>query len=477
MKEEISLRPEQVADLAFYMANPRCMNLSDPGTGKTPSVCVYLYWLWSTLKIRSVWAMPKSLLKKNLDEMLRFSDLKPEDVVIVDGTKIQRGKQMRSDAKVFLMGFDAFSTNWEELLQVHPDIRMLCVDEIHIGYGGPESGRTLQMFEAMKHIPYFLAMTGTIVNGRLSSVYPCLHVIAPDLYPYGFEQFDMKHSIKDSYGRTVAWVNTGPISKFLGTYGIRHTFAEVYGAESKVVLHEKCQMDPEQRKYYDEFEQTALLELEDSWLDGSLPGVNLIRCRQIMEHPQNFGPPLDKIKVTGKEQRLQIHLQHSKDTGEPLLIFAALVLSQERIVELCQKAKLRVGLINGGVSQKRRVEIDEAFRAGELDVVVASPATAAVGFNWGHVDKIVFMSLDYMDSSFVQGYRRAIRGKRETPLLIYVMEYEFSVDQKIFEIVEKKSKLASDVDDTNERLDLRQTGRKRSNMKPEGAKLSMEDFT
>ena len=80
------------------------------------------------------------------------------------------------------------------------------------------------------------------------------------------------------------------------------------------------QMDPAQRLAYVEFEEAGLLELEDSWLEGSLPGVNFIRCRQLMEHPQTFGAPLDAIKLTGKEQRLMVHLEDAKQSGKPLLI-------------------------------------------------------------------------------------------------------------------------------------------------------------
>ena len=78
---KLTLRDYQVADLAFYMAKPRCMNLSDPGCGKTPSVCVYLYFLWSTQNVKSVWTMPKSLLKKNKEEFFLFTDFKEEDTL------------------------------------------------------------------------------------------------------------------------------------------------------------------------------------------------------------------------------------------------------------------------------------------------------------------------------------------------------------------------------------------------------------
>jgi ERCC4-related helicase len=475
----MGLHDFQVADLAFYMKTPRCLNLSDPGTGKTPSVCVWFYWLWTDKKVRSAWAMPLSLLKKNREEILRFTGFKPEDVIIVAGTKQQRTKQMAADAKVFLMGFDCFSTNWAELKANHPDLDALAVDEFHMGYGGDGSTRTQNFYLAMENITYFLGMTGTIINGRLSSAYPAIRVVSPQSYS-SYEAFLLRHAVLDGYGKIRAWTGTKPIAEIFRRKAIRHSFEEIYGKEAKIVVNEQCTMHPAQRKAYEEFEETALLELEESFLEGSLPGVHLIRCRQLMEHPQTFGAPLDQIKLTGKEERLLVHLASIKETGKPLLIFSALVPSQERIVKICEEQGLRVGLINGNVSAKKRSQIDLAFQAGELDVVVASPATASVGFNWGHVDTVIFMSVDYMDSSFLQGYRRAMRGVRKTPLLIYVMEYENSVDQRIFKIVETKSALATEVDDSQVVVKLSADSvkpRKGARILKEDRKMTMSEFT
>lgn len=480
MNAPAPLRKYQVADLAFYMKKPRCLNLSEPGTGKTPSVCVYAQYLWDEKKVRTAWAMPKSLIKKNRDELLRFTTLKPEDVAIVSGFgKAKREQIMASDAKVFLFTFNGFSEEWRILKKHHPDLDALFVDEIHMGYKGDSSKRTIGMYEAMEKLTYFLAMTGTILDGRLSAAYPSIKVIEPKLY-HSYQTFMFLHAIEDSYGRVLAWRNPERIRGFFKRNAIRRTFEQVYGKEAKVIIHELCEMDPAQREAYDEFEASAILELEESFLEGSLPGVNFIRCRQLAEHPQFFGAPLDKIKYTGKEERLLIHLEDAKERGEPVVVFAALVPSQERIKVIVENLGLRVALINGSTSQNQRSKIDEAFRAGELDVVVASPQTAGIGFNWGHVNTIVFMSLDFLDSSFVQGYRRAIRGKRDHPLKIYVMEYEKSIDQRIFQIIETKSKMSNEVHQDKEPLKLR--AEKKPKAKPglkilsDTRKVSMMDF-
>ena len=451
----MELRDYQVADLAFYMSRPRCGNFSDPGTGKTPPTCVYIGWMWDEKKVRTIWCMPKSLRKKNLLELLEWTDFTMDDVVIVGGSPARRTRLMKTDAKVFVMGFDCFARNWQELVAYHPDVNMLVGDEWHMGFKSDGSQRTQSLYAFMERTEYLVAMTGTIIDGRLDTAYPLIQLCQPGSYMSGHAGFIMAHAIENSYGQIVAWRNPERVGKIFKNIAIRHTFEEVYGPEAKVIVHEVCEMDPKQREFYTEFEETALLELEDSWLDGTLPGVNLIRCRQLMEHPQTFGEPLDQISRTGKEERLLIHLEDHKRTGKPFIIFSAMVPQHDRIEAMCKSMGFKVGVINGTVSGAKRARVDEDFQAGLLDGVLGSAATAGVGFNWGHVDHIICVSLDYMDSNFVQAYRRAIRGKRSKPLLITVMEYENSVDQKIFEIVEKKSSLAHAVDPSKERIRLR----------------------
>lgn len=449
----MELRDYQIGDLAFYMATPIWGNLSDPGVGKTAPTCVFLGWLWDELSEKSIWVMPKSLLKKNQKELMDWTGLSLADCPIIDGTPKKREELMQSPGKVFLMGYDCFARNWPRLCELHPEITGVYGDEWHLGFKGPKSKRTQSLYDFMAREKSYRmgAMTGTIIDGRLDAAYSLIHVAKPEAYG-SYDGFMTAHALEDEFGKICDWINLKKVSKIFGEICVRHTFESAYGPEAKVIVKETVQMTGPQRAAYDEFEETALLELEDSWLDGTLPGVNLIRCRQIMEHPWEFGPPLDEIEITGKEEALDIHLEHHKATKKPLVIFAALRPSVEHIAEICRRQHLRVGVIHGGVPAKRRFEIDEQFRLGELDIVVATAATAGVGFNWGHVDHIIFMSLDYMDSNFVQAYRRAIRGKRDKPLLITIMEYENSMDQKIFAIVERKSALGNAVDETKERI-------------------------
>lgn len=465
MTPKPSLREDQVADLAFYIANPKCMNLSDPGTGKTPSVCVWIYYLWAHHQVGSAWVMPKRLLKKNRDELIRFTNFREEDVVILDGTPKQIAKQIASGAKVFLMGFRRWALSWRQLPAF---VKAVPVDEFHMGFKSATSAQTQELFRAFQYgrMEYFLPMTGTIIEGKLSSAYPAIHIIEPRYYA-NEQAFLYQHAIYDLDDKIIGWKNHDKLSAIFGRHAIRRTFASIYGEQEIVVIPEVVEMSKRQRDMYDEFHEKAVLELEKFYLDGTQPGVAFIRARQLMEHPNEFpdltspGQFIDVLpgEIPGKEELLEIHLEHHNDTGKPLILFSALVPQQRRLAQLLERYKRKFAVINGQVSQKQSDEADRAFRAGEITDLICSPKCASVGFNWQfcgnvEVDHMVFVSMDYNDTTFLQAVQRAIRGKRKIPLRVTTLEYADSLDQRIFSIVYRKSVDANKVDPTRPILQL-----------------------
>lgn len=471
------LRPYQKEDLLFYIQNPRCANLSAPGTGKTPSVCVYLYWLWRERGKRSAWVMPKSLLKKNRQEILNFTNFEDQDVLIFDGNPKQRNRLLEnSKAKVWLMGFRRFADDWQALKRAHPDFDLLCVDEIHMGFGGAQSNQTKQMWAATDPINpdrfnRFLAMTGTLINGKLETAYPTIKVLEPSYYK-DHDAFLNVHAVFDFWGGISGWRNHSKLQQILEKHAIRRTFRSVYGANQVITSVERVPMGKVQRRKYEEFRKFARLDVGSRFLCGQgIEAVEVLRLRQIMAHPENVTLPtewndkgkpvefrdfnlLGKNETTGKDERLEVHLIDHRNSEEPLLIFAAFKKEVERIFELVSAKGLRVGKIHGGIPLKQRSKVDHDFRSGEVDVVVATLETASVGFNWGHVDHIIFVSLDYKDTNFIQARRRAERGSRNTPLRVTVLEYEASIDQAIFAIVERKSNDAHLVDEEQTKIVL-----------------------
>ena len=62
---------------------------------------------------------------------------------------------------------------------------------------------------------------------------------------------------------------------------------------------------------------------------------------------------------------------------------------------------------------------------------------------------MIFASLDFLDTTVLQAYRRMVRGKRGSPLRITVLLYEDSLDHRITWIIYEKSLDAHKVDQPN----------------------------
>lgn len=408
-----------------------------------------IWWYWRDHRKRTVWPQPKSLLRKNKRELHRFTDLKDHEVVIVDGTPEEREAQMRSPgAIVFLMGFKRWKDEWRRMVEWYPDLQHVAIDEFHMGYATDTSKQTEELYWAMKKIKHLTVMTGTIIKGRLSSAYPAVYLIAPQYYGT-FGNFMMVHAIKDDFGKIVGWKGHEKLGRILGHIGIRRDFKSVYGEEKKVIIPELCTMGKKHREVYDEWHQKALLELENEFLTAANKGVHALRARQIMAHPETFG---FNVGPLGKDEMLDVHLSDAKQSGERFAIFASLIPEQMRIFEFVKKKGLRTGLINSKVSALGRSQVDEDFCNGKLDVVVGSQDTAGVGYNWEFLNMMAMASNNYNDDSFSQAFRRGIRGKRDQPLLVYNLEYENSVDQRISAIINIKSQSAHMVDSTTQVL-------------------------
>lgn len=540
-----TLRPYQVDDLAFAIANPKSLNLSDPGCGKTPTVCVLAYYHAARRDKRTLWAMPKSLLQKNKDEFKLFTEFEDHEIVILEANyatltkdwagptmereKITRSMKVRmvdgttthhralpkgvytfssplkkaqgpgwatlgsnevtslppegatfitpllgpdekpqyeqltetetvkdlithahqSGAKVLLFTFAFLRNHAQDLIDKFPDADLMLVDELHMGYGGPESAQTASLYHIMKHCSAFCGMTGTLVDGKLDSTFPAIHVIEPRYYGSYGGFLDEHAAWIDDYGKVTMWQHEEKITKILDRHAVRHSFEEVYGPEPVHFETKYVEMGPKCREKYDEFHELAVLELEDSRvLDGSLPGVNQIRARQIMAHPETMG--IARGEQTGKD----IMIEGFATEGKPMLVFAALQPEQERLVKLLKDSGLRAALINANVSKRQRDVIDQDFKAGMLDAIVGSGPTVAVGFNWERADHVVFASIDYKDVNILQAYRRASRGTRTTPLRVTFLQYKESVDQRMYDIVKVKSETANKVDPTRRILEV-----------------------
>lgn len=437
---KLELRDYQKADLEFALSRDRSCNFSECGTGKSPTFSRYIYMRYLMNGAKTVFIMPSGIMKKNQEDICEWTPFTEDEVVIVRGTPKQRlSIYENSNIKVFIISADTFSNEWKLMLEKQPDINSIVIDENHLLYSTHTSKRTQQLYLVSRKIQYFYACTGTPLNGRFSSVYPLCAICEPRFY-FNYQTFLNYHGVYDNFGRIVAWGRPEKLKKVLQYLGPRHTFEECYSNSKGYQLFvEKADIDENLKENYQQLEEEALLELEDQYLECDNPAVKAMRARVLLSCPEMLNLE-NKPKFNGKDKVLKVHLENAKEEKSRILIFSCFQAEQIRVKNICEEMGLKVEIINGSVSSKKRGEIDTAFRNHDLDVVIGSPQTCSVGFNWEFAKEVIFLSMDYQDSSFEQGIKRLDRGTRKTAIPVYLISYKTKVEKRIIDIVKRKMK-------------------------------------
>ena len=433
MNPEFGLRPYQAQHCAFHITHRASLNYSACATGKTYTMAWLAEYYWKTEQCKTVLINPISLSVKNKDEIVRFTDFAEDEVQIVSGTPAKRAVQWKNTkAKVFIVGPDLFGKEWEQML---PDVKSILVDESHLAYSGHKSARTQAFYMAQKkanHITFFTATP--IGSGKASSIYYAFCCCAPLVFA-NFKRFMNYFAIYNSLGYIIGWRHMDVLGEQLKKFSVGISFKEAFkNAAENIVSFETCDFgDSDIEEKYRSMEDDALMELDDRYVEANSGGVKLLRCRQLLECPEVFGL---EPKIRAKDELLKSHLQHILDGSEKqILVYSAFVAEQERIVRICSEMGLRAGLINGSVVGAARASVAKKFESGEFQVLVASPATMAIGFNFEFVSSVVFVSADYDNSAFHQACFRGIRGTRSTPLPIYILVVNCKVEKKFWKKV------------------------------------------
>lgn len=456
MEAGLALTSKQVEDLTKFIQYERFLNSSHCGTGKTPIACVYTEYEVNTNKNTVVWIQPTSLIGKNVEEILRWCDIKSYHLGIVEGTKKAKLELCNTNhIKVFFTTADAWASEYGNLIRKNYNPKVLICDEPQMYYRNWLSKRTQVFAGTLK--PYtkvkFLTATPT-PHGNLAAAYIYCHVIQQDYYKH-YKYFMQIHAIYDEFGKICAWEQHETLKALLDFYSVTRTTKETYGEQEKHIVRKLVPMCKAQHELYTKFEATGVMDIKKSIMsDKNAESQTTLRLRQILNSPHKIklpiawndkGEPTDyeiasvienNEELTNKEKDLLAYLNE----GEPLAIFGVFENELKHIHHVLTKAGFKGELINGSVSGSKRSQIDTAFQAGELDYVTCSVKTAGMGYNWGFLNTIIFHSMDYGDDEFVQACHRAIRGKRTQTLRVILLEYVNSIEPLILWKVHQKSK-------------------------------------
>lgn len=120
--------------------------------------------------------------------------------------------------------------------------------------------------------------------------------------------------------------------------------------------------------------------------------------------------------------------------GKPALLFYSFQHDKWRILTALTKTKLRVRLLNSVADQ-------DAWNAGEVDVLLAHPASCAYGLNLqAGGNHIVWFGLPWNYEQYVQANKRLHRQGQTEKVIVHHLVVQDSRDEDVMKALGKKEK-------------------------------------
>lgn len=308
-----------------------------------------------------------------------------------------------------------------------------------------------------------LGASGTPILNSPDELWSILHWLYPEQYgrsepatknkdaviriPYWtfYEQY-VEH-YEGNFGKVITGVKNPDDLRFeLKNRIIRRTKGEVLDLPDKVRQYIPVKMGTKQRKLYDEAEKQMWFEVAQAIEAGDETAVKFaaaaekdpssifqivngaartVRLRQILSSPALLGGEDDSAKL---DAAVEIIL----DAGRQQVVFTEFVGTTHLLKERLEAKGLTCASYTGEVSAKDRTAIEDAFQAGDIDVVIGTIGAMREGITLTAASDEIFLERHWTPSYNEQAEDRCYRIGQNNNVTVRILEGVESVDtQKV----------------------------------------------
>lgn len=196
-------------------------------------------------------------------------------------------------------------------------------------------------------------------------------------------------------------------------------------------------LDNRAKKAYDKLEREMLLQVDAETITAgtaaTLNGKLLQLCGGAVYSVDNKVVPVHDCKIEAFLEVIeQLH-------GEHALVFYWFQHERDRLLDALQKTGLRVRVYTGADDEK-------AWNAGEVDILLAQPASCGYGLNLqrgGH-HAIWYTLPNWALEIYQQANRRLYRQGQKYPVISHILLVQGGMDQEVMSALDQKG----DIQDT-----------------------------
>ncbi len=411
----------QLETVAFMLGNNIGYILDEMGTGKTLSSLWATDILYLNDKIESVLVIaPLSTLDFVWGKELR-NRLPHRTYQILHGSKQERIRRLNTKVHYYIINHDGIKTILNELVARKFDA--IIIDEV-TAYKNNTSQRTRAMQKIVRHIHKekkcrgLWGMSGAITANSPLDAFGIAKTINPSkITPY-FTRF------RDSIMIQLDMYNYMPrqgwqyiVAQALSP-SIRHKLRDCIDLPPTLVEERAIEMSTQQKKLYKEMKELFLVQFQNGEISASNAGVKALKLLQISSGCI-YGEDKSINYLDNKPKLNELYKIFEESGKDKLLVFATFRGAIYQIEKFLKSKGVKCESVYGGLSPNKRTVIYNDFQDGDLEVLIAQPATSSHGLTLTASRYIVWFTPVPSNEVFQQANARIVRpGQERTQIII-----------------------------------------------------------
>lgn len=370
-------------------------------------------------------------------ECAKWDHLQHLQISTVLGSEKKRIAALNATADIYVINRE--NVTW--LVDLYRDqwpFDMVVVDEFS-SFKSHSAKRFKSLAAIRPHVSRFVGLTGTPSPNGLMDLWSELYLLD------GGERLEKRFgAFRERYfcpGRSNGYV----VYEYLPRKGSREA---ILGKISDICISMKAEdyltlpdciddevpvvLDKPARKAYNTLERQMVLELEDDDLTVTSAAALSNKLIQLANGAL-YDAEGNVHEIHGAKIDALMELLESLN-GKPVLLFYSFVHDKNRILAALRKTKLRVRLLESVADQ-------DAWNAGEVDVLLAHPASCAYGLNLqAGGNHIVWFGLPWNYELYVQANKRLHRQGQTEKVIVHHLVVQDSRDEDVMKALGKKEK-------------------------------------
>lgn len=424
----------------------------DMGLGKTLQViAVILSYIQNEKEQKpSIVVCPSSLSLNWQNEINKFAPEIKE--LVIRGNLAERKEQIRSISKynVVITSYDLLKRDIDLYEELNYEFKYIIADEAqYIKNNNTQNARAIKKINAETRY----ALTGTPIENSLSELWSIFDYIMPG-YLFSYKKFKENYEIpivRDEDENTMK-----KLKMLIEPFVLRRIKSEVLTElPDKTITVINNEMQEEQQKLYLSYlqnaKQEAMNEINENGFEKSQIKILalLMRLRQICCHPSLF---IDNYK--GESSKLNQCIELIKDavaSKHKILLFSGYTGMFDIIEKELQKEGIKYFKLTGATKVGERIKLVDEFNENEeIKVFLISLKAGGTGLNLIGADMVIHYDPWWNLSAENQATDRTYRIGQKKNVQVYKLITKNSIEEKIYDLQQKKAKLIDNMLSTNE---------------------------